>query len=109
MFESAEIDGASHIGRFWRIAVPLSVPVIAANVIFVFLGVWNDLLVALVYMGSSPNRPLTVTLTQLVTSHGGGWQYLTAGAVIQMALPLAVFLFLQRYFVRGLSAGSVKG
>ena len=74
-----------------------------------FLGVWNDLLVALVYMGSSPNRPMTVILTQLVTSFGGGWQFLTAGAVLQMALPLAVFLFLQRYFVRGISAGAVKG
>lgn len=109
IFESAEIDGASHPMRFWQIAVPMSVPVIAANVIFVFLGVWNDLLVALVYMGSSPNRPMTVILTQLVTSFGGGWQFLTAGAVLQMALPLSVFLFLQRYFVRGISAGAVKG
>jgi alpha-glucoside transport system permease protein len=109
IFESAEIDGASHIARFWRIAVPMSVPVIAANVIFVFLGVWNDLLVSLTYMGSSPNRPMTVIITQLVTSLGGGWQFLTAAAVIQMALPLAVFLFLQRYFVRGISAGAVKG
>jgi alpha-glucoside transport system permease protein len=109
IFESAEIDGASHVGRFWRIAVPMSVPVIAANVIFVFLGVWNDLLVALTYMGSSPNRPMTVIITQLVTSFGGGWQFLTAAAVVQMALPLAVFLFLQRYFVRGISSGAVKG
>jgi alpha-glucoside transport system permease protein len=109
IFESAEIDGASHVQRFWRIAVPMSIPVIAANLIFVFLGVWNDLLVSLTYMGSSPNRPLTVVVTQLVTSFGGGWQFLTAAAVIQMALPLAVFLFLQRYFVRGISSGAVKG
>jgi alpha-glucoside transport system permease protein len=87
----------------------MSIPVIAANLIFVFLGVWNDLLVSLTYMGSSPNRPLTVVVTQLVTSFGGGWQFLTAAAVIQMALPLAVFLFLQRYFVRGISSGAVKG
>lgn len=109
VFESAEIDGASHVGRFWRIAVPMSIPVIAANVIFVFLGVWNDLLVALTYMGTSPNRPMTVVITGLLTSLGGGWQFLTAAAVVQMALPLAVFLFLQRYFVRGISSGAVKG
>ncbi|HXG40942.1 MAG TPA: carbohydrate ABC transporter permease [Candidatus Limnocylindrales bacterium] len=109
VFESADIDGASHVDRFWRIAVPMSIPAIASLVIFVFLGVWNDLLVALTYMGSSPNRPLTVVITQLVTSFGGGWQFLTAAAVLQMALPLAVFLALQRYFVRGITSGSVKG
>ena len=109
VFESAEIDGANHPTRFWRIAVPMSIPAIASLVIFVFLGVWNDLLISLTYLGSSPNKPLTVVVTQLVTSFGGGWQFLTAAAVIQMALPLAVFLFLQRYFVRGISSGSVKG
>jgi alpha-glucoside transport system permease protein len=109
VFESAEVDGANHVQRFWRIALPMVVPAIAAITIFVFLGVWNDLLVALTYMGSSPNRPLTVVVTQLVTSFGGGWQFLTAAAVLQMLLPLGVFLFLQRYFVRGISAGSVKG
>jgi alpha-glucoside transport system permease protein len=85
------------------------VPAVAAITIFVFLGIWNDLLVALTYMGSSPNRPLTVVVTQLLTSFGGGWQFLTAAAVLQMALPLAVFLGLQRYFQRGISAGAVKG
>jgi alpha-glucoside transport system permease protein len=109
VFESAEIDGASHVAKFWQIAVPMSVPAIASLVIFVFLGVWNDLLVALTYMGSSPNRPLTVVVTQLVTSFGGGWQFLTAAAVLQMSLPLVVFLALQRYFVRGITSGSVKG
>jgi alpha-glucoside transport system permease protein len=109
VFESAEIDGANHPVRFWRIAVPMSIPAIASLVIFVFLGVWNDLLVALTYLGTSENKPLTVVITGLVTSFGGGWQFLTAAAVIQMAVPLAVFLFLQRYFVRGISAGSVKG
>jgi len=109
VFESAEVDGANHVQRFWRIALPMIVPAVAAITIFVFLGIWNDLLVALTYMGSSPNRPLTVVVTQLVTSFGGGWQFLTAAAVLQMALPLAVFLLLQRYFVRGISAGSVKG
>jgi alpha-glucoside transport system permease protein len=109
VFESADIDGANHVVKFWRLVVPMSVPAIAANVIFVFLGVWNDLLVALVFLGQGANRPLTVIVAQLTTSLGGGWQFLTAAAVIQMALPLAVFLGLQRYFVRGISAGAVKG
>lgn len=109
IFESAEIDGANHVQRFWQILIPMSIPVIAANTIFVFLGVWNDLLVALTYLGTSPNKPLTVVLAQLTTSLGGGWQFLTAAAVLQMALPLIVFLALQRYFVRGIAAGSVKG
>ena len=109
VFESAEVDGANHVQRFWRIAIPMIVPAIAAITIFVFLGIWNDLLVALTYMGSSPNRPLTVVVTQLLTSFGGGWQFLTAAALLQMALPLTVFLLLQRYFVRGISSGAVKG
>jgi alpha-glucoside transport system permease protein len=109
VFESAEIDGANHVARFWRIVIPMSIPAIAANVIFVFLGVWNDLLIAVTYLGQSPNRPLTVFIGQQTTSLGGNWQILTAAAVIQMALPLAVFVGLQRYFVRGISAGAVKG
>jgi len=109
VFESAEIDGANHVVRFWRLVVPMSIPAIAANTIFVFLGVWNDLLIAVTYLGQSPNRPLTVFIGQQTTSLGGNWQILTAAAVIQMALPLLVFLGLQRYFVRGISAGAVKG
>ena len=109
IFESAEVDGAGHAVRFLRIAVPMTLPAIASLTIFVFLGVWNDLLVSLTYLGSSPNRPFTVVITQLTTSLGYGWQFLTAAAVLQMALPLAVFIFLQRYFVRGVTAGSVKG
>ena len=109
IFESAEVDGAGHAVRFLRIAVPMTLPAIASLTIFVFLGVWNDLLVALTFLGTSPNRPLTVIITTLVNSFGGGWQFLTAAAVIQMALPLAVFIGLQRYFVRGVTAGSVKG
>jgi alpha-glucoside transport system permease protein len=109
VLESAEIDGANHVARFWRIIVPMSIPAIAANVIFVFLGVWNDLLIAVTYLGQSPNRPLTVFIGQQTTSLGGNWQILTAAAVVQMALPLLVFLSLQRYFVRGISAGAVKG
>lgn len=109
IFESAEVDGAGHAVRFLRIAVPMTLPAIASLVIFVFLGIWNDLLVALTFLGVSPYRPFTVVIAQLTTSFGGGWQFLTAAAVMQMALPLAVFIFLQRYFVRGVTAGSVKG
>ena len=109
VFESAEVDGAGHAVRFLRIAVPMTLPAIASLTIFVFLGVWNDLLVALTYLGTSQYRPFTVVIAQLTTSFGGGWQFLTAAAVLQMALPLAVFIALQRYFVRGVTAGSVKG
>lgn len=109
VFESAEVDGAGHAVRFLRIAVPMTLPAIASLVIFVFLGVWNDLLVVLTFLGTSQYRPFTVMIAQLTTSFGGGWQFLTAAAVMQMALPLAVFIFLQRYFVRGVTAGSVKG
>ena len=109
VFESAEVDGAGHSVRFLRIALPMTLPAIASLTIFVFLGVWNDLLVALTFLGTSQYRPFTVVITGLVTSLGGGWQFLTAAAVLQMALPLAVFIALQRYFVRGVTAGSVKG
>jgi alpha-glucoside transport system permease protein len=109
VFESAEIDGANHVVRFWRLVVPMSIPAIAANTIFVFLGVWNDLLISLTYLGQTANKPLTVLIGQQTTSLGGGWQILTAAAVLQMSLPLIVFLGLQRYFVRGISAGAVKG
>ncbi len=109
IFESAEVDGAGHAVRFLRIAVPMTLPAIASLTIFVFLGVWNDLLVALTFLGTSQFRPFTVMIAQLTTSFGGGWQFLTAAAVLQMALPLAVFIFLQRYFVRGITSGSVKG
>jgi alpha-glucoside transport system permease protein len=109
IFESAEVDGAGHSVRFLRIAVPMTIPAIASLTIFVFLGIWNDLLVALTFLGTSQFRPFTVMIAQLVTSFGGGWQFLTAAAVLQMALPMAVFIFLQRYFVRGITSGSVKG
>jgi alpha-glucoside transport system permease protein len=109
IFESAEVDGAGHSVRFLRIAVPMTLPAIASLTIFVFLGIWNDLLVALTFLGVSVYRPFTVVIAQLTTSLGGGWQFLTAAAVLQMILPLAVFIALQRYFVRGVTAGSVKG
>ena len=108
LFESAYLDGASHWTAFWKLALPLSAPALASLAIFQFLWVWNDLLVALVYLGGT--KPvLTYQISNLVTSLGGGWHLLTAAAFISMALPLAVFLLLQRYFVRGLLAGSVKG
>jgi len=99
------------VTSFFRLALPMSVPALAALAIFQFLFVWNDLLVALIYIGAQnpDNAPLTVVVANLVNSLGGGWQYLAAAAFISMALPLAVFLILQRYFVRGIVGGSVKG
>jgi alpha-glucoside transport system permease protein len=111
VFESAAIDGASPVTAFFRLAVPMSVPAIAALVIFQFLFVWNDLFVALMYIGAtnSAKLPLTLVLANLTNSHGGGWQYLMAAAFISMALPLLIFFAFQRYFVRGLTGGAVKG
>ena len=109
IFESAEVDGAGHAARFLQLVLPMTLPAIASLTIFVFLGVWNDLLVALNILGVSPTKPFTVVITTLVTSFGGGWQFLTAAAVLQMALPLTVFIVLQRYMVRGITAGAVKG
>jgi alpha-glucoside transport system permease protein len=110
IIESAKIDGADHFTIFWRLVVPLSVPALAAFAIFQFLWVWNDLLVAYVFLGGTPdNRVLTLALQGLIGSHGENWHLLTSAAVITMALPLVVFFSLQRYFVRGLTAGSVKG
>jgi len=111
VFESAAIDGASPVVSFFRLALPMSVPAIAALAIFQFLFVWNDLLVALIYIGASnsENLPLTVAVANLVNSLGGGWHLLGAAAFLSMALPLAVFFALQRYFVRGITGGAVKG
>lgn len=110
LFDSAFIDGASSFDIFFRIVLPLSVPALASLVIFQFMWVWNDLLVALIYLGGTPSvAPMTVTISNLVNSLGGNWQVLTAAAFISMALPLVVFFTLQRYFVRGILAGSVKG
>ncbi len=108
VFESAYIDGASHWTAFRRLAIPLSVPAIASLTIFQFLWIWNDLLVALVFLGGK-HPVLTYQIGNMVTSLGSGWQLLTAAAFISMALPMLVFLLLQKYFVRGMMAGSVKG
>jgi alpha-glucoside transport system permease protein len=110
LFESASIDGASHFQMFRRIVLPLSVPALAAFAIFQFLWVWNDLLVALVFLGANQEvSVMTFKLTQLVGNRGEAWNVLTAGAFVTMVVPLLVFLALQRYFVRGILSGSVKG
>ena len=110
IIESAKIDGADHFTIFRRLVVPLSVPAIAAFAIFQFLWVWNDLLVAYVFLGGTrQTRVVTIALSNLVGSRGDDWHLLTSAAFITMILPLIVFFALQRYFVRGLTAGSVKG
>jgi alpha-glucoside transport system permease protein len=110
IIESARIDGADHFTIFWRLVVPLSVPALAAFAIFQFLWVWNDLLVAYVFLGGTDETSvLTVALRNLVGARGENWHLLTAAAFISMALPLIVFFALQKYFVRGLTAGAVKG
>jgi alpha-glucoside transport system permease protein len=110
VFEAARIDGATHFGIFWRIVLPLAKPAIAAFAIFQFLWVWNDYLVALIYLSQNKEAsPLTVQLVNLVTSRGQGTELLPAAAFISMVVPLIIFFSLQRYFVRGLLAGSVKG
>ncbi len=110
IMESASIDGATPFTTFVRLVLPLSVPAIAALAIFQFLWVWNDLLVALVFLGGTPDvAVVTLKLQELIGSRGQDWHVLTAGAFVSMVLPLAVFFTLQRFFVKGLMAGSVKG
>ncbi|MGH8913139.1 MAG: carbohydrate ABC transporter permease [Acidimicrobiia bacterium] len=110
LIESAKIDGADHFKIFTRLIVPLSVPVLASFAIFQFLWVWNDFLVALVFLGVDPsNRVLTVELADLAGRGEGALNLLPAAAFVTMILPLVVFFSLQRFFVRGLTAGSVKG
>jgi alpha-glucoside transport system permease protein len=109
VIESAKIDGASHYQTFWRLIVPMSVPALASFAIFQFLWTWNDLLVALIFLGPGEKAVLTVQIAGLVGAQQQGWQLITAGAFLSMVIPLLVFLGLQRYFVRGLTAGAVKG
>jgi len=110
LIEAAKVDGASYYQIFWKLVLPMSTPAIASFAIFQFLWVWNDYLVALIFIGASPtNQLLTQRLAEIVGSRGQDWHLLTAGAFITMLLPLAVFFGLQRFFVRGLLAGSVKG
>ena len=109
LIEAASIDGASHFQIFTGLALRLSMPAIASFAVFQFLWIWNDLLVALVFLGTGPKVAIvTSRLTELVGSRGQDWHLLTAGAFVAMIIPLIVFFSLQRYFVRGLLAGAVK-
>jgi len=108
LFESAYLDGANHWTAFRQLVIPLSMPAIASLGIFQFLWVWNDLLVALVFLGGT-TPVMTYQISNMVTSLGSGWQVLTAAAFLSMLLPMIVFFSLQRYFVRGMLAGAVKG
>jgi len=110
LFEAAYIDGASMWTVYYKLALPLSVPALASLIIFQFLWTWNDLLVALIYLGGTQDvAPVTVRLANMVGSYGQNWHVLTAGAFISIVVPLTLFFSLQRYFIRGILAGSVKG
>src|ERR1700730_2396132 len=107
MLEAGRIDGAGEWQLFRRVALPLGLPAAASLAIFQFLWVWNDLLVALIYLGGTPSvAPLSVSVANLVTSQRQNWELLTSAAFLSMALPLVVFFGLQRYFARGILAGS---
>ena len=103
VIESAKIDGATHYQTFYRLVLPMSVPALASFAIFQFLSVWNDLLVALVFIGPGNNQPVTVALTQLKGQLGQGWELTTAGGFVTLILPVIVFLALQRFFIRRLT------
>ena len=110
LIEAARVDGAGWFSLFRQVVLPLSIPAIASFAIFQFLWVWNDLLVGLTFGGGKKDiAPLTVRLAEMVGTRGSGWETLTAGAFVSMVVPLIVFFALQRYFVRGLLAGSIKG
>jgi alpha-glucoside transport system permease protein len=108
LIDSARIDGASDLTIAWRIVMPLSVPAIASYIIFQFLWVWNDLLMSLVYLQDPLLQPLTVGISSMLTFYALDWDLLSAAAFLAMVVPLVIFFSLQRYFVRGLVAGSVK-
>jgi len=107
--ESAKIDGASHFQTFWRLVAPMSSPAIAAFATLQFLWVWNDLLIAKLFLGGGANKTIIVNLQQMLGTQGQGAELLTAGAFISMVIPMIVFFALQRFLVRGMTAGSVKG
>jgi len=110
MMEAAKVDGASHYDIFLKIILPLSIPAFASIFILQFLWVWNDLLVGLVFLDQVPSEIiLTAKLKELLGSRGENWEILTTGAFVSMTVPLLIFFLLQRYFIRGLVAGSVKG
>jgi alpha-glucoside transport system permease protein len=107
LIEAARIDGASYYKIFWSLVLPLSMPAIASFAIFQFLWVWNDYLIAFIFVGQT-TPVLTYELLKLLGQYGQGWQDVAAGAFISLVVPLLVFFGLQRYFVRGLTSGSVK-
>lgn len=110
LIEATRVDGATDFQTFWKIVIPLSVPAIASFAIFQFLWVWNDLLVALVFLGGTPDvQVVTVALAGLIGTRGQDFHILTAAAFVTMSVPIIVFFSLQRYFVRGLTSGSVRG
>ena len=110
MIEAARVDGATHYDTFIKIVVPLSIPSFASIFILQFLWVWNDLLVGLVFLDKHPSEIiLTAKLKELLGSRGENWEILTTGAFVSMTVPLFIFFSLQRYFIRGLVAGSIKG
>ncbi len=109
LFEAARVDGASELGMFFRIVIPLSMPAIASLGIFQFVWIWNDLMNALIFLVDQQKFPLTVGIRQLVGQYANEWDILASGAFITMVVPLIVFFSLQRYFVRGVTAGAVKG
>jgi alpha-glucoside transport system permease protein len=108
LIEAARMDGASHFQIFWRLVVPMSVPALASFAIFQFLWVWNDFFVAYLFIQSGPNQVMTQSLYTLLGQYGQGWQRVAAGSFITLIVPLIIFFALQRYFVRGMTAGSVK-
>jgi alpha-glucoside transport system permease protein len=108
LIEAARVDGATNFGIFFKVVLPLSVPALASFAIFQFLWVWNDLLMALVFIQESDLWPMTIRISQLLSTYGTEYHLLSAGAFLLMAVPLIVFFALQRYFVQGLLAGSVK-
>jgi alpha-glucoside transport system permease protein len=110
LIEAARVDGAGHVRIFFQVLLPLLTPALAAFGIFQFLWVWNDLLVGLVFLGGQPDtQPLTVAIQALSGTRGSAWYLLSAGAFVSIIVPMVVFLSLQRYFVRGLLAGGLKG
>ncbi|MGB7819955.1 MAG: carbohydrate ABC transporter permease, partial [Ornithinibacter sp.] len=109
IIESAKIDGASHFTTFWRLIMPMSTPALASFAIFQFLWVWNDLLVALIFLGRGDNTVATVALQGLQGQTGAGRELIPAAGFITIIVPILIFLSLQRYFIRGMTSGAVKG